>query len=269
MNLKENLKTLLIAAAAALFVYVGTAWITPVYEAEMLLFVPAMTEDKLIAQGGFGFGGPAEADAHLDILRSRVVVRASRDGLAGITGDTATADAVMRSLRAERTPNGGLKLSARAADPSLAVLAIKLRADSADAKKSRMLSDSRRAVAEQSRKRYTDKLSDVQGHRHTLDSLTGLLRQGPGDFTLRSLIREYEVRLERAVDELARAESQKQRLIRAVNIDLPRSYAPGPPEYGEEPVSPKRLPLAGAVFAVVILTALFLRYISREGGHSD
>lgn len=269
MNLKETLKTLLTAAAAALLVYVGTGWITPVYEAEMLLFVPAMTEEKLIAQGGFGFGGPAEVDAHLDIVRSRVVMRAARDGLAGISGDTATADAVMRSLKAERTPNGGLKLSARAADPDLAVRAVQLRADSADARKSRMLSESRRAVAEQARIRYTYKLGDVQRHRNTLDSLTGLLRQGVADFTLRSLVREYEVRLERAVDELAAAESQKQRLIRAVDLELPRSYAPGPPECGEEPVSPQRIPLAVAVFAIVFATALFLRFISRERGHSD
>lgn len=254
--------TIAAALCTGLLTYGLSGWIAPTYEAEAILFVPLMVVEKQIAQDGFGFGGPAEVDAHIEILRSPTLSQSVEASLMMHTEEAEMASKVASSLSAKRTPNGAISIRARAKDRQLAMHTIQAAIDTADAHKSRMLKTNRMSAAVQAATRFTEKAKDVIDIRDILDSLrTHSLEANERErIHLQTRIFEYEVRLSHAVEELARYESQRQRLSGAAKAELPATYVLGTVSAENEPGWPPRLLFSALAMSMVLLLSVFYHF---------
>jgi capsular polysaccharide biosynthesis protein len=244
--------------------------IKPVYQAESVIFIPLTLFNKQFDQQGIGFGSQAEIDGHIQILQSTRILDSldKRFGLlAQLTSeiDYEYARSLfyknMRSkIKIVKTRYGSVSVAvqdqdaAKAAELANAIVAL------GDIIKQDILLENRIIAVDFARDLYEKKEQDITLLEDKIN-VTGIENSLTDLRTLN--IRRQQTIYEAELYELTALKNNYEKLLKSLDIDLPKVYVISPAIKAHRPEWPPRL-LFSAVAALIYIVLLFFITLSRR-----
>lgn len=239
--------SLLLSLVAVLFSFL----VTPRYAAEVQFFVPLTLSEKQAEQAGVGFGGDAEIDAHIQLLRSPSLTKAIA---LGYPDENVFLDV-------SRTRYGAVSLSVQSSDAERASDIANRAVALGDSLKQQLLVENRWQSLSFLRQAVHDKEAEVMQYQKKLDSVRAELddskKEDASAFRLERLYGE-------SVNELARYTTQLRRAEIALNAPAPKAYVFSEATANEQVVYPNRWLIFFGTLIMAFVLQLFLRTLIRS-----
>ncbi len=278
---KFIIRSVVVATAVFFLVYVATlpVFIKPLYESETIIYVPLTLISQQHQQQGIGFGGNAEIDWHIQVLKSTRMLD-SLNLLFGFSGQwgkdmnlpdarSKLYQAISSRINIGKTRYGSVSVKVRHTDPSMAAEISGKIVSIGDAIREDILHDNRYSAFDLARERYRQKEEEVAEMQRIIEQEEGRRRDVspiPG-----TNIHEILVVYEDELRELRTLRNDYKRKKNSLNTPLPSSYIVSEAVVAHQPVWPPRKLLSLASALVVLLGLVFFEVIrlDKQTGSSD
>lgn len=229
------------------------AWLLPPrYQVEAQFFVPLTIAEQQAEQSGVGFGGNAEIDAHIQLLRAPSFAKflARKDPNCAF------------ELEVRRTRYGAVSLALKGRDPEALARLANLGVSLGDSLKEALMRGNRYQSLTFLRDSYQKKNREVRDLQAQLDSLRrAALGQSRADsLDLLALTFRMETLYGTAVNELARYRQGMRRAEINLDAPAPKAYLFSPAQVPRRPEAPHtwHWPLLALGISIFIEAAFFL-----------
>lgn len=245
--------------------------IKPLYQAESIIFVPLTLFNKQFDQQGIGFGSSAEIDGHIQILQSTRILDSldKRFGLLRqITSETDPEHALslyykkMRDkIKIEKTRYGSVSVAVQDHDAAKAAELANAIVMLGDIIKQDILLENRLIAVDFSRDLFEKKEQEIALLEEKLNVIGK--ENDPTDLRLLNIRRQQTI-YEAELYELTALKNNHDKLLKSLDIDLPKVYVISSAIKAHKPVWPPRLLLASAATLIYIVLLFFITLITRE-----
>jgi capsular polysaccharide biosynthesis protein len=245
--------------------------IKPLYQAESIIYVPLTLFNKQFDQQGIGFGSSAEIDGHIQILQSTRILDSldKRFGLLRqITAETDPEHALslyyrkMRDkIKIEKTRYGSVSVAVQDHDAAKAAELANAIVMLGDIIKQDILLENRLIAVDFARDLFEKKEQEIALLEEKIN-VTGK-ENDPTDLRLLNIRRQQTI-YEAELYELTALKNNHDKLLKSLDIDLPKVYVISPAIKAHKPVWPPRLLLASAATLIYIVLLFFITISTRE-----
>lgn len=271
---KFIIRSLILAAAVFFLVYLATSplFIKPLYESETIIYVPLTLITQQHEQQGIGFGGNAEIDWHIQVLKSTRMLD-SLNTLFGFSEqwsmDLTLPDARSKLYQAisslvsiGKTRYGSVSVKVRHSDAATAAEMSGKIVSIGDAIREDILFDNRNKAFELARELYRQKENEVAQLQKIIEqeavSDSGNSPLPGSNFHEVLVIYEDELR------ELRTLRNEYRRIKNSLNTPLPSSYIVSEAIISHKPVWPPRKLLSMASVLIALLGMVFFQMIRLD-----
>ena len=259
---------------ASVLVYLITSplIIKPVYRSEALIYVPLMIFTEQYDQHGIGFGGNAEIDGHIQILRSTRLYDSldSRFRLAdkwnidiNSTGGKSRLHRKAGSvIRIEKNRYNAISVSVHNTDAETAASVANAVVSLGDIIKEDILLENRLAAYHFSRELYEQKESEIR----VMEERTGPVTAASGSGNQQADQDKFRQRTlyEAELLELTRLKNDFEKMKKGLEFSLPGTYIVSPAYAPDKPFRPGRGLLSIAAVPVYIVLMIFVAVIRQD-----
>jgi uncharacterized protein involved in exopolysaccharide biosynthesis len=268
--------TWLVSGAIGLFILVylitSPLIIQPIYKAEALIYVPLTLFTQQYDQGGIGFGGDAEIDAHIQIMLSNFMMDsllASFD-LANQWGLDKTkngAQAILynklrKNLDVQKNRYGSVSIKVSHPDAITAANMANDMVHIADVIKEKMLQQNRYKAYQFAKERYDEKLYEIESMENSGEEMMGFIQKNSGDRNM-AILRQRTL-YEAELWELTSLKNQYEKMRKSIDAPQPKSYIVSPAVPPAHPAWPPRLVISFAVVLIYVVLMVFVQIIKQD-----
>lgn len=251
MSTRFLLRALIWSLLLSLLAYASTYFVSMRYSSEVQFFVPLMFSEKQAEQSGVGFGGDAEIDAHIQILRSATMERVLENHYPN----------QRIFLNASRTRYGAVSLVATTPSSELSAKVANKSVALADSLKQALLLENRKQSLGFLHNAVNEKNKEVVYYQNKLDSTRKALADARSEDALAF---RYERLYGEAVNELARYTTQLRRAEITLDSAPPSAYVFSRGMENKAVVYPNRWVVSLGVLIMAFIFQLFLRTMKES-----
>jgi uncharacterized protein involved in exopolysaccharide biosynthesis len=277
----QLIKTLAIGALiTGVISYMATSpfFITPLYRAEALIYVPLTIPSRQIEQQGIGFASDIEIDGHIQIfqsgrMRDSLINRFNLSEKYGIDinepgGLSKLYNKIDSRIKYEKTRFSSVSVSVRDPSPEKAAGMANAIVKMGDGIKEEILFENRRKAFMQAKLHYENKLSGIAEFEYLIDSLENVLSGRNATHTERNQLQRIKNQYSVEIQELVSRKNHLEMVERDFNAELPGAYIISTAIPAAKPDWPRRkLISAAAVVSFVFLMLVF--EIIKQDVNSD
>ncbi len=261
-----------IIMAVLIFIFTLPIFIQPLYEAEVIIYVPLTILSQQLNQQGIGFANDHEIDLYIQILKSNQLKDCliSHFKLAS-SYNVDTAKAAFKSsiystlesrITIEKTRYGSVSLKVRDADPKIAVEMANGIVNYGEIIKKNLLQSNRRASLDYAQNLFNQKSNEIKGLERTLDSLRPLQNKkaDKNGFLMDKTLRIYNFELQEFMSRKEVFEREKN----GFDSPLPKTYIVSTAAPSPNPIWPKQWLFMLIGVGTYLFLLIFIEILKRD-----
>jgi uncharacterized protein involved in exopolysaccharide biosynthesis len=250
--------------------YLATSplFITPLYRAEALIYVPLTIPSRQIEQQGIGFASDIEIDGHIQIfqsgrMRDSLISRFNLAEKFGINinesgGLSKLYHKIDSRIKYEKTRFSSVSVTVRDPSPEQAAGMANAIVKMGDGIKEEILFENRRKAFMQAKLHYENKLSDVNDLENLTDSMENVLSARNATQAERNQLQRIKNQYSVEIQELVSRKNHLEMVERDFKAELPGAYIISEAIPAANPDWPRRkLISAAAVLGYLFLMLVF------------
>jgi uncharacterized protein involved in exopolysaccharide biosynthesis len=254
------------------FFFTSSLFIKPLYQSEAIIFVPLTLFQKQLDQGGIGFGGDAEIDAHIQLLLSNQMLVSLAQHFNGEypelsdnldnPSDHKHLDQFRKNISVEKNRYGSVSIKVKHHDAQKAAYIANLLIDLGDSVKMDILHQNQHEAYLFAKSMYHEKLEEIA----LMDQNPVLWKSKIGLQSISSDNAETGFRIiyEEELRELVSLKNQYEMLRKITGTPLPSAYVFSPAIPTDKPSWPPRLLLSVAGALIFIAIFIFMEIVRHE-----
>jgi uncharacterized protein involved in exopolysaccharide biosynthesis len=271
------LKTLAIGVVVTgILTWLATSpfFITPLYRAEALIYVPLTIPSRQIEQQGIGFASDIEIDGHIQIfqsgrLRDSLINRFNLAEKYAVDlnetgGLSQLYDKINSRIKFEKTRYSSVSVSVKDPNPVKAAEMANEIVKLGDEIKEGILYENRRTVFIQAELHYENKASDVRNLKSRIDSFENQISERELSREENSLLFNLKNQYSFEVQEMLSRKNHLESVKRDFNMELPKSYIVSEAIPPASPSWPPRKLITLAAIAAYIFLLVVVEIVKQD-----